>query len=289
MPSSSFADYSTALADMAAAAARHIVEVQSHRSLASGFVWQNGLIVTPNETLAEDGAIAVEFADGKVHTATLAGRDPATDVALLRVEGATEPPAEFSAALVRAGEAVLIVAGAESAPLVASGIVAAAGPAWQSMRGGMIDARIELDLRLRARAEGGLALNGAGEAIGMAVRGPRGRTLIIPGATIERVAGQLAAHGHVPVAYLGAGLRDVPVDGGRGAMAMTVDGGGPAAQADLRQGDIIMTWNGERIRHTGALLRRLRATPVGAPVVLGVQRSGQPIEVRVTIGERPQR
>ena len=284
-----FTHLSAALADAAAAAGAHVVEVQSHRSLASGFVWRDDLIVTADETLADDGDIAVEFAGGRVLAATLVGRDPATDVALLRVAGAAAPPAVFDAAPARAGAGVLIVAAADSAPLVAFGIVAAAGPAWQSMRGGVIDARIELDLRLRRRAEGGLALAGAGHAIGMAVRGPRGRTLVIPAATLDRVAGQLAEHGRVPVAWLGAGLRDVPVDGGRGTMVMTVDAGGPAARADLRQGDIVLAWDGERLRHAGALLRRLRATPVGQAVTLGVQRGGAPVDVTVTIGDRPAR
>src|SRR3546814_8173655 len=93
--SSPFADLSSALADAVATTSPHIVEVQSHRSLASGFFWREGLIVTPDETLAEDGKIEVELADGTVLDATLVGRDPATDVALLRVEGATAEAGTF--------------------------------------------------------------------------------------------------------------------------------------------------------------------------------------------------
>ncbi|WP_204280305.1 hypothetical protein, partial [Raoultella ornithinolytica] len=66
---------------------------------------------------------------------------------------------------------------------------------WQSMRGGEIDARIELDTRLRGTAEGGLVVNAAGQAFGMAVFGPRRRVLVIPSATIERVATKLESHG----------------------------------------------------------------------------------------------
>ncbi len=182
------------------------------------------------------------------------------------------------------------MAAAESAPLVAFGVIAAVGPAWQSMRGGSIDARIEMDLRLRRRAEGGLAIDGGGQAFGMAVRGPRGRTLIIPAATIDRVAGQLAEHGRVPVAYLGAGLKDVPLDdGGNGAMVMTLDRDGPAAAAGLQQGDIILSWAGKRMPHVGALLRALRATPIGSKVTLGLRRGGARLELDITIGDRPAR
>ena len=198
--SSPFADLSSALADLVAATSPQIVEVQSHRSLASGFFWRDGLIVTADETLADEGRIEVELHDGTVLDAELVGRDPATDIALLRVGSSISQVVGSTHQPVRPGNLALIVAAAESAPLTAFGMIVAAGPAWQSMRGGMIDARIEMDMRLRQRAQGGLALDGNGRVIGMAVRGPRGRTLIIPSATIERIASQLAEHGRVAVA-----------------------------------------------------------------------------------------
>ncbi|MFA6115922.1 MAG: S1C family serine protease [Sphingomonas sp.] len=287
---SSFAELSASLADLAAATTPSIVEVQSHHSLASGFVWRDGLVITPDETLADEGAIAIEESDGTVRHAALVGRDAATDIALLRVEGLKAPVTTLANMAVRPGALALIVAAAESAPLIAFGGIAAVGPAWQSMRGGTIDARIELDLQLRQRAEGGLAVDGAGGAFGMAVRGPRGRTLVIPAATIDRVAAQLLDHGRVPVAYLGAGLKDVPLDdGGHGGMVMTLDRDGPAARAGLHQGDIILSWAGRRIAHVGALLRTLRATPVGSEVTLLLRRGGAALEVKVTIGDRPER
>jgi S1-C subfamily serine protease len=287
---SPFAALSASLADVAAAVTPSIVEVQSHHALASGFVWRKGLVITPDETLADEGAIEIEESGGTVRTATLIGRDAATDIALLRVEGLRAPVAALTGVAVRPGALALIVAAAESAPLIAFGGIAAAGPAWQSMRGGTIDARIELDLRLRRRAEGGLAVDGAGDAFGMAVRGPRGRTLIIPAATIDRIAAELLAHGRVPVAYLGAGLKDVPLDGGgHGCMVMTLDREGPAARAGLHQGDIVLSWAGRRMPHVGALLQTLRATPVGSEVILALRREGAPLEVSVTIADRPER
>ena len=287
---SSFAALSASLAELAAATTPSIVEVQSHHSLASGFVWREGLVITPDETLADEGSIEIEESDGTVRNATLIGRDAATDIALLRVEGLKAPVAALASVAVRPGALALIVAAADSAPLLAFGGIAAVGPAWQSMRGGTINARIELDLRLRRRAEGGLAVDGDGGAFGMAVRGPRGRTLIIPAATIERVAAQLLAHGRVSVAYLGAGLKDVPLDdGGHGGMVMTLDREGPAARAGLHQGDIILSWSGHRIEHVGALLQALRATPVGSEVMVVLRRGGAELGVRVTIGDRPDR
>ena len=287
---SSFAELSASLADLAASTTPSVVEVQSHHSLASGFVWRDGLVITPDETLADEGSIEIEESDGTVRNATLIGRDAATDIALLRVVGLKAPVTALASVTVRPGALALIVAAAESAPLISFGGIAAVGPAWQSMRGGTIEARIEIDLRLRRRAEGGLAVDGAGGTFGMAVRGPRGRTLVIPAATIDRVAAQLLEHGRVPVAYLGAGLKDVPLDdGGHGGMVMTLDREGPAARAGLQQGDIVLSWDGRRIPHVGALLQMLRATPVGSEVILLLRRGGAPLEVSVTIGDRPER
>jgi len=102
------------------------------------------------------------------------------------------------------------------------------------------------------------------------------------------VADQLAKHGRVPVAYLGAGLKDVPLDdGGSGAMVMTLDRDGPAAASGLQQGDIIISWAGKRLPHVGALLQALRAAPVGSTVTLGLRRGGSPLELAITIGDRP--
>src|SRR5262249_46244115 len=155
-------------------------------SRASGFIWRPGLIVTADETLAEEGDVSVGFADGETLTATLAGRDHTTDVALLRVKDAARQPTSFSTSAVTVGLLAVTVGRDHDHPLVASGLVSVAAGAWRSMRGGDIDARIELDLRLRRVAEGGLALDASGAAIGMAVRGPR-QTLVIPAATIDRV------------------------------------------------------------------------------------------------------
>ena len=157
------------------------------------------------------------------------------------------------------------------------------------MRGGEIDARIELDLRLRRSAEGGLVLDAAGRAVGMAVFGPRRRVLVIPAATIERVAAKLESHGRIPRGYLGLGLQPVAVEGGegRGAMVMSVDPQGPGAAAGVRQGDILVTWDGAPLREVQPLLRSLGPDSVGRTVTLGLRRGGEAREVALTVGERP--
>jgi len=286
---SSLETLSTHLSRLIEDASLKVVAIQSHRAISSGFVWRQGLIVTADEALADEGDIAVTFATGERRPASLAGRDAATDVALLRVEGEMPDPPGFAVAPVPPGALVLAIGADQGASLAAFGIVARSGPAWRSMRGGEIDARIELDLRLRRQAEGGIVLDAAGKMIGMPVFGPRQRVLVIPAATIERVASRLATHGRVAQGFIGLGLQTVPVDQGErtAAMVMGVAPGGPGAAAGIHQGDMIVSWQGEIISGVAQLLNRLGAESVGKTVQLGLRRGGQIVEVSLTVGEKP--
>jgi S1-C subfamily serine protease len=285
------AQLSATIVATAAKVAPSIVEIASHRSLASGFLWREGLIITADEALSDEGKILVEFADGTQHPANVVGRDPSTDIALLRVESAGAPSpvsVVLSQETPRPGALVVVAAAAESAPLVSFGSAVAVGPAWRSMRGGKIDARIELDARLRRRAEGGLAISAEGNVLGMAVRGPAGRTLVIPSATIESAAAVLLEHGKVPRGYLGLGLHQVLVTGGgQGAMVMSVDPDGPAEIGGILQGDIILRWNGETVPSVNALVRTLDHHSIGQSVSLGIRRAGADVDAAVTIATRP--
>jgi S1-C subfamily serine protease len=280
---------SAALADLVAKAAPSVVSVRSYRSQSSGFVWRPGLIVTPDEALSEDGEITVEVPGGDSGPARPVGRDPTTDVALLRVDRTDLPPLRLTPTELVVGALAISVGSTEGSPVAAFGVVSRAGGPWRSLRGGEIDARIEVDLRLRRSAEGGIALDMSGAAFGMAVFGPRRRVLVIPAATIERVADKLASHGRIPRGYLGLGLHPVPLAGGNGmgAMVMSVDPEGPGAAAGVHQGDVIVAFNGEPIRRVQSLLRALGPDRVGQTVTLDLRRAGETKQLSLTIGERP--
>jgi S1-C subfamily serine protease len=280
---------SGAVSEIVAQAAPGVVTVHSHRSHASGFIWRPGLIVTADEALAEEGEISVVMRGGDPVKAKLAGRDPTTDVALLRVERTEAQPITFSSETVSAGALAVVVAAQDGEPTAALGVVSLSGGGWRSLRGGEISARIELAISLRRASEGGLALDSAGRAIGMAVFGPRRRVLVIPSPTIERVAAKLETHGRIPRGYLGLGLQPVKLDAGIGAMVMSVDSKGPGAAAGIRQGDVIVTFNGQPLRSIQALVRTLGPDSVGSVVPLTLRRAGEPVEASLTIGERPER
>jgi len=280
---------SAALAGLVAKAAPSIVSVRSHRSRSSGFAWRPGLVVTADEALAEEGEFAVTVPGGDSAPAQLVGRDPTTDVALLRIDRSDLPPLPLTATTLAVGALAVAVGSDDGAPIAALGVVSREGGPLRSLRGGEIDARIELDLRLRRRAEGGVALDASGSAFGMAVFGPRRRVLVVPAATIERVATRLASDGRIPRGYLGLGLHPVALTdgGGAGAMVMSVDPKGPGAAAGVLQGDVIVALNGEPIRHVQALLRALGPDRVGQTVTLDLRRAGETRQLSLTIGERP--
>jgi S1-C subfamily serine protease len=279
--------FSSAVAGAVANTSPAMLSVHSRRSRATGFAWKPGFVITADETLADEGEVTVKLADGASRAATLAGRDHTTDVALLRVDTAGLTPAKLSATTPALGSLALVVAAERGTPTSALGAVSLVGGRWQSLRGGDIDTRIELDISLPHSHQGGLALDASGAAIGMAVRGPR-RVLVIPTATIERVAARLETHGRIARGYLGLGLQPIRLDDGIGAMVMSVDKDGPSAAAGIRQGDVIVSWNDQPLSGVRALLRTLGPDSVGSVVDVTVRRGGEPAKFKVTIGERPE-
>jgi S1-C subfamily serine protease len=280
---------SSAISDLVEKIAPSIVSIHTSRSRSSGFVWREGLVVTADESLPDDGDAAITPMQGNTVPASVVGRDSTTDVALLRVESPSLPPVTLDSSPVKTGQSAVAIGAEEGVALAAFGIVSRTTGSWRSLRGGEIDAWIELDLRLPRNAEGGLALNAFGRPVGMAVFGARKRVLVIPNSTVERVAAKLASHGYVARGYLGLGLQPVSIEGGEGwgAMVMSVDPKGPARAAGIQQGDILVAWNDEPIPNIRFLSRVLGPDSVGKEAIFDLRRGQETRQVRLTIGERP--
>ena len=207
-PTNPLVALSDTTAKLVEGAASSIVSVHGgSRWHSSGIHWRSGIIVTAEEVLERDENIKLTLPGGHTIDASLVGRDPSTDVAALRFQPDGLPTAASASASLRAGEAIFAVGSHEGTVLAAFGIVALAGGAWRSSRGGTIDNFIRLDLALNPVAEGGALIDVQGRVLGMTVLGPRRRALAIPTSTIERAVDQLLARGHVFRGYLGAGLR----------------------------------------------------------------------------------
>ena len=294
-------DFLGALSDVLAArfaAARDSVAAVrlSERAHLGAILWRHDVLVTSEQSLPDRDALQAVLADGSGVTGKLAGRDPATNVAVIRLDKAAHAPT-LSASVTQVG-ALVIAAGADGGgrPSARLGMVNAVGPEWHSMRGGRIDARIQLDIRLAASEEGGPAFDAAGGWLGMTTFGPRGQILVIPAATIERIAPALLASGHVSRGWLGIALRPVAVPDelrpaageATGLMVMSLSPEGPAAKAGIVPGDIILSVDGTSARRLRSVLAHLGSDSVGKSVALRVIRGGAVIAVEATITERPE-
>ena len=290
-PLVAFSDHTAQLVE---GIARSVVAVHGGaRPSSSGIHWRPGVLVTAEEALERDEGVKITLPGRRQVEASLVGRDPTTDVAVLRFQPDGLAIAPTADASLRSGQVALAVGNHEGAPLAALGIVALAGAAWHSRRGGMIDSLIRLDLALHPSGEGGALVDVLGQVTGMTVLGPRRRALAIPTSTINRAVDQLLAKGHVFRGYLGAGLQPVQRDSkgaqasGRGVLVVSIDPDGPAARAGLLVGDIVLAWNAEHVDRVRDVIHLLGPDSAGKTVDLGLIRGGTPMPLKIVIGERP--
>lgn len=268
----------------------------SERAHLGAILWRPDVLVTSEQSLPEGDALEAVLPDGSLLPGKLAGRDPSTNVAVIRLDKAAQAPT-LSASLPQVGTLV-IAAGADGGgrPSARLGMVNAVGPEWHSMRGGRIEARIQLDIRLAASEEGGPVFDAAGGWLGMTTFGPRGQILVIPAATVERIAPALLAGGRVPRGWLGVALRPVAVPDelresageATGLMVMSLSPEGPAAKAGVVPGDIVLSVDGTSARRLRNVLAHLGADSVGKSVSLRLIRGGAVIAVEATVTERPE-
>jgi serine protease DegQ len=291
------------LADAVERAGQSTVAVHARqRQPASGIHWRSGVIVATDHTIERDDDITITLADGKNVPATLAGRDPSTDLAILKVDGASLPVAALGdAAALRVGHMALAVGRFGEGGLGTSlGVVSALSGAWNTWRGGQVDQFIRADVTLYPGFSGGPLVNAAGEIVGINTSGlSRNMGLTIPAATVNRVVDQLLSTGRIARGYLGLGLQPVRLPdtlkqavgttSDTGVIIISIEGGGPAEQAGLFIGDILVTLDGTPVTDTDAVQGLLGPERIGSALQAKVARGGQPVDVTITVGERPQR
>jgi S1-C subfamily serine protease len=280
--------FSADLAALVEKAGQFAVGVEArHRIGSSGFLWKPGVIVTSEHAVRRDEEIAVILPDGKRVVAELAGRDPGTDIAVLRVEGAVGATFETAPAL-RTGELVIAVGRHEPGVLAAMGMVSSAAGPWKTWRGGYVDSLLRLDLGAYPRATGSAIVDASGRFAGMLTTGlTRTAPVAIPAATVDRVAADLLAHGRVARGYLGIGLQPIaiPREQCTGVIVLSVEPGGPAESGGILLGDIVVEIGGQAVGDTDDVQTALRGS-IGKELPVIVLRGGARVEVRVRVGER---
>lgn len=286
--------FSKAVAERAAAARPLVagIRMRGHSSR-SGVLWRKDVVVASEQALPRGDEAEVELAAGGTFAARVAGRDPGTNIVLLRLDGSPQP-AWSATAEPRAGALVLACAAGGA---VRVGAVHSVGAAWHSRAGGRIDARIGLDIRLGRGEEGGPVVDAAGGLLGISTLGPRRRVLVIPTTTIERVLEPLLTTGRVARGWLGAAVQPVlvpdalrgPAGSEQGLIVLGLSRDGPAARAGVLLGDILVALDGAPVASMSALAERLGPQAVGQEVELRLIRAGSMEALRLRVGERPPR
>jgi S1-C subfamily serine protease len=291
------------LAAIVKASEQHIVSVRARRHYpASGIRWSDDVIVTADHAIQRDEDIQVTFADGKSAAATLVGRDPGTDLAVLKLSSPVPGAGQLGrAGTVKTGELALVLGRSPDSGVNASlGIVSAASGEWRTWRGGQMDAYIRLDAKLFPQSAGGAVVNVRGEIIGMATPAlSRIAGVAVPASTIKSVTEKILQKGFVPRGYLGIGVQPVPfsddlrkklgIANKNGLILLTVEPNGPADKAGMLIGDIVTGVGGARIEQTDDLQAFSDSGVIGKQVTIGYVRGGALKESAVTVGERPGR
>jgi S1-C subfamily serine protease len=255
------------------------------------------VVVTAHHVVERDENINVGTAGGETVAATLVGRDPTTDLAVLRVEGADlAPPTWAEPDGLSVGHLVLGLGRPGRTVQATLGIVSALGEGWRTPAGGRVEPYLQTDLVMYPGFSGGPLVDVAGGVLGLNTSALlRGISLSVPTPTVRQVVETLLAHGRVRRGYLGVGAQPVrlPADLAEGVgqetglLLVSVEPGAPADGAGLTLGDTIVALDGQPVRHMDELLALLGGDRVGASVPVGIVRGGQTQEMTVTIGERP--
>jgi S1-C subfamily serine protease len=291
---------SEALAATVEAISPGVVRVDARRRFpATGVVWSaDGVIVTTHHVVEEEEAIRVGLPDGATATATLVGRDPTTDVAVLRAQASgLTPPVWLEPDLqdLRVGHLVLALGRPGRTVQATLGVVSALGAGWRTPAGGQVDRYVQTDVMMYPGFSGGPLGNAAGGVVGLNTSALlRGVSLTIPVGTLRRVVEMLLAHGRVRRGYLGVSTQPVRLPAAlaqqlgqeTGLLLSTVEAGSPAEQGGLLLGDTLVALEDTPLRQRDDLLTLLGPERIGTAVAIRLVRSGQVQELRVVIGER---
>ena len=294
---------SNELVSVVQAVSPNVVSVKARRHYpSSGVRWGTDVVVTADHTVHRDEDIAVTLADGKTISAKLAGRDPGTDLAVLKMDAPGPSGAEPGKAnAIQPGELALVVGRSPDSGVNASlGIISATSGPWRTWRGGQLDAYVRLDAKLFPQSSGGAVVNVRGEFVGIATSAlSRIAGLAIPASTVKHVTEKLLEKGFVPRGYLGIGVQPVPfadelrrklsVSNKSGLIVLTVEPSGPADKAGVLIGDVLVGIGDVAIEQTDDLQAYSDSGVIGKAVSIKFIRGGALKESNLTVGERPGR
>lgn len=287
---------SNQMADAVARAGAALVQVHGRaRGPASGIVSGEELVLTADHVLERDDDLHVTAPDGRQLPAQLVGRDPASDLALLRVAGLGVAPAAFADAPARVGQLILAVGRPGESPMASFGIVSAVGGPLRSRRGAVLEQYIQTDAIPYPGFSGGALVEASGAVVGVLTTGLAGGVALgVPAALARRIADTLASGGTVKRGFLGISSQPVEIPPAqraglaqeRGLLIVRVEPESPAARGGLMLGDVLTSFDGRTLTDTDELQALLTGDRVGKAVPAQVLRGGALVELQITVGQR---
>lgn len=268
------------------------------RMPASGIAFAADLVLTADHAIEREEDIPVGLPDGSQLAARLAGRDPGSDLAVLRLTSAVAAVAETAPQEARIGQLVLALGRPTPEGIQASlGVISAVGGPVRTGRGGLLERYLRTDAIPYPGFSGGPLVDTAGRVVGLNTSGlARGASLAIPAGLAWQIAESLARHGSVRRGYLGVRSQPVAIPAAQqkalgrqqasGLLLVSVEENSPAEAGGLMVGDILTGLAGQPLTDPDELLARLTGEVVGQATPVEVLRGGQPTLITVTIGER---
>ena len=258
---------------------------------ASGIAYAANLVLTADHVVTREDNLNIAGSNGKIYPVTVAGRDPGSDLALLRLTEKALSPAKVSQTDPKVGQLVLALGRPSDTGMQASwGIISAIGGPTRTGRGGLLDGYIQTETISYPGFSGGPLINTDGEVLGLNTSGlAHGTALTIPATAAWRIAESLEKHGTVKRGYLGVRTQSVALpenEKAHGLLVMWLEENGPAKQAGLLVGDILVAIGGMTVGDPDDLFSALNSDTVGKAVTVDVLRGGKPETIKVTVGER---
>ena len=294
-------ELSNALAEVTEQAAQSVVAVHTEtRGSSSGVVWRPGLIVTSEHALRRDEEIQVTLPGGRAAGALLAGRDPRTDLAVLKCAEAAASLPEFSdlASLKAGGLALVVGRTRASGPVAALGVVSLVAAERRAWTGSSLAPYIRLDIGLQPTAVGGMVIDAYGRPIGVATpRFARFGAIAVPAPSVSAVVTTLVEKGRIPLGYLGVGLQPVRLPESlrqslerqekTATIVLDVEPNGPAHKAGIVIGDILVSLAGRPVSRLEDIHTQLHGEAIGKSLAAKFVRGGSIQETTIVVGERP--
>jgi len=291
---------SNALAQATGRAAASVVAVHTGpRGSSSGIVWRAGIIVTSEHALRQDEEIQVTLPSGRAVPATLVGRDPSTDIAVLKcAEAESGAPELGDAATLRPGSLTLVVGRTRvSGPIAALGVVSLVTPERRSWAGGSLAPYIRLDIGLQPTAVGGAVIDAQGNIVGLATpRFGRFGAIAVPASAIQKITDTLLKQGRIPRGYLGVGLQPLRLPNAlfetlqrtekTAVIVLETSPGGPADKAGVMIGDILVELGGHTVTRPEDVHSLLGEDAIGKSLMLKYVRGGKVREGSIEVADR---